>query len=124
MVEDDDRFVPVARATDVDGPPHPRVEVRGHAMLLVRLEEGSVVAVGAACPHLGNPLTRALVSDDVLECPFHFYAYRLPEGANCFPGEPQDPDLPVYETREVGGRVFVRVPPEGGGSRAVGDVGC
>lgn len=120
MVEDTEGFVPVARSVDVDGPPHPRVEVEGHSLLLVRLERGPVVAVGAACPHLGNPLTRATVADDVLECPFHFYAYRLPEGDNCFPGDPEDPDLPVYETREVDGRVLVRVGPGGRGSEVAG----
>lgn len=110
-------FTPVADSADVHGPPHPRATVDGRRMLLVRMDDGSVVAVGAACPHLGNPLTGAPVTDDVLECPFHFYAYELPDGRNCFPGGPDDPALPVYETREVDGRVLVRVPSRPGSPR-------
>lgn len=99
--------VAVAASADVDGPPHPRVEVDGRELLLVRLADGRILAVAPACPHLGNPLTRAELSGDVLECPFHRYAYELPSGRNCFPGRRGAPGLTVYPTREVDGTVLV-----------------
>lgn len=80
----------------------------GRDLLATRLPDGDVVAFEAACPHQGQPLTRAEVTDDgCIECPFHFYAYDARTGRNVFPGDDADIRLPVYRTQERDGWVWI-----------------
>lgn len=106
-------LVRVAASDDVGGPPFLRVELEGgDAILLARLADGTVRAFGAACPHLGQPMTHGILDGCILECPFHFYAYDLDTGRNTFPGDDDDIALPVYEVVERDGEVFLRVESE------------
>lgn len=79
---------------------------------LVRTGDGDLVAIEPSCPHLGSPLTTAVVDGVTLECPFHWYAFDLADGANLHPGW-DDCRLTVYPTRIDGGEVQILLP--GGG---------
>lgn len=102
-------FVQVVRSAELGGPPFTRVEVEGTTVLLVRLEDGRAVAFGAACPHQGQPMSRGLLTDGVIECPFHYYGYDPTTGRNVFPGDATDAPLPVHEVDERDGWVWVRL---------------
>jgi nitrite reductase/ring-hydroxylating ferredoxin subunit len=106
---DADGFVRVAASADVGGAPFHRVVVGEVALLLARVDDGTIRAFSAACPHLGQPLTHGILTGCILECPFHFYAYDLDTGGNTFPGDDDDARLPVYEIRERDGGVFVGI---------------
>lgn len=110
-------LVRVAASDDVGGPPFLRVSLDGDDLMLARLEDGTVRAFGAACPHLSQPMTYAILTGCVVECPFHFYAYDLDTGRNTFPGDDHDLALPVYETEEHDGSIFVRRAGRGRASR-------
>jgi nitrite reductase/ring-hydroxylating ferredoxin subunit len=99
-----------AAAAVPDGPPFLEVRVRGGKLLLVRRPDGSVAAFPAGCPHLGTSLRRAALDAEALTCRKHGYRYRLTDGACLWPGGPHDDALEVYETGEVDGRVWVRLP--------------
>lgn len=108
-VELPDGAVDVAAAADVPSqPPFLPVTVGGVALLLARTAEGHVVAFDAACPHLGQPLRRARLEADVLECRFHAHAYELRGGRCVRPGSDRDEPLELREAGEVDGRVWVR----------------
>lgn len=108
-----DRWVPVGPAAEVAGPPWPCHDVAGMALRLVRTPDGDVVAVGAACPHLGAPLTHAEVTSERVVCVHHFYEFALTDGRNLFPGW-EEAQLAVFPSRVVDGVVEVRVAAEPG----------
>jgi nitrite reductase/ring-hydroxylating ferredoxin subunit len=79
----------------------------------VRLGDGRIVAVDPICPHLGSPLTNAVVSGTTLECPAHWYAFDLDTGDNLHPGWGHC-TLGVHATELRGGDIWVDLPVTGG----------
>lgn len=102
-------WTPTVPSDEVVGPTWPTHDVAGTAIRLVRDDDGTIRAVGAACPHLGSPLTRAEVADGRLACPVHFYEFALDDGRCLHPGY-ADVNLRVYPTRVIDGVVEVQVP--------------
>lgn len=98
----------VCAADAVQGPPWPVVEVGERVVRLVRDGDGSIHAVAPVCPHLGSPLSRAVVTGTTLECPHHWYAFDLATGQNTNPGY-DDCRLTRYDVRIVDDRVHVAV---------------
>ena len=99
----DEVDVPWPVVTTVDG-----TEVR----IVGELVDGRVVRVhGVApdCPHMGQPLTRAVVDDGRIECPRHWYAFDPDTGACVSPAR-DDCRLEVHPARIVDGRVQLRRP--------------
>lgn len=76
-------------------------------LLLARLSDGEVVAFEGTCPHQGQPLTFGEVEDGCIVCPHHRYAYDPHTGENVFPGDDRDIELPVHETEERDGWIWV-----------------
>lgn len=90
---------PADRLCRVDGPDGP--------LIIVRRADGWRVAA-AECPHRGGDLAKGELEGEDVICPVHGWAFSLLDGAS-----PADPKcrLPVYDAREVGGRVLVRARP-------------
>lgn len=103
-------YVRVAASGDLRDRPFLVVEVAQRDVVLVRTGDGTVRAFPNTCPHLGQPLRSGEVSGTVLECPIHFYAFDLTTGRNTFPGGSEDVTLQIYDVREAGGEIFVRIP--------------
>ena len=76
-------------------------------VIVTRLEDGTVVAFAAACPHQGHPLTLGTLEAGRVVCPHHFYAYDPVSGVNTFPGDARDLALTVYEVEERGGWIWI-----------------
>lgn len=74
-------------------------------LLLVR-RLGRVLALADRCTHRGGPLHEGQLDDGCIVCPWHASAFRLTDGA-VVRGPAVQPQ-PVYETRELDGRVEVR----------------
>ena len=104
-------FVRVAASAEVGGAPFLRATVDGTAVLVARLDDGSLRAFSRTCPHLGQPLTHGILDGCTLECPFHFYAYDLDSGRNTFPGDDDDLTLHLHDVHEAAGEVYVRLRP-------------
>lgn len=81
-------------------------------VVLVRTADGTLHATAPACPHMGQPLARAHLDGDVLECAHHHYRYRLDDGTCVGPGGPDGPlagRLAVHEVREHPQGIEVRL---------------
>ena len=93
------------------------VRVCGEDMLLGRRRDGSVFAVGDACPHRGMPMRHGSFDGETLRCCYHGWAFRSSDGCCVeIPSVPLDeaaaPErfrLRTWDCREVQGNVWVFV---------------
>ena len=91
-----------------------KVFVAGQPVLLARLEDGTVAAASAVCPHRGEDLSGGRLYLGAIDCPLHHYLYDLRTGANRYPrnvfpadlAAPLDP-LPLYPVKEESGWIWV-----------------
>jgi nitrite reductase/ring-hydroxylating ferredoxin subunit/uncharacterized membrane protein len=85
------------------------VEFGGQRRPLVFLRQGGkIYAIGAVCAHVGGPLAEgALVDGSCVECPWHGSRFDLTDGRVV--RGPAAFAQPVYEVRERGGRIEVRL---------------
>jgi nitrite reductase/ring-hydroxylating ferredoxin subunit len=91
-----------------------KVVVAGKAVLLARLEDGTVAAAAAVCPHRGEDLSGGTVYMGAVDCPLHHYLYDLRSGANRYPRNVFPADLaarlaplPLYRVKEEEGWIWV-----------------
>jgi toluene monooxygenase system ferredoxin subunit len=70
--------------------------------------DGELVAYENRCPHLANPLSAGVLSDNVITCAAHEWAFdaRSGQGVN-----PESACLRRYPVRVAGERIFVDVGP-------------
>lgn len=93
-----------------DRPPFLEVRSPVGKLVLARRDDGTIAAFPAGCPHLGTSLRKAAAEDGAIVCKQHRYRYDLGDGRCLWPGGPHDDGLELYETGEVDGRVWVRLP--------------
>ncbi|GAA4232737.1 nitrite reductase/ring-hydroxylating ferredoxin subunit [Streptosporangium album] len=88
------------------------VEVRTGVLVVVN-RRGEVFAVDARCPHLGAPLTNAIVKRSTITCPSHWCRFDLRTGVSL--PRPSSrlrcPPLRTFAVRVVGDRVLVHDEP-------------
>ena len=87
---------------------------RGKALVFFRTKGGALGCVSALCAHRGASLKKGCVSDGKIRCPFHGIEYDVSGKCVHIPSEGraavQNFDrfhLKHYETREIGGIIFV-----------------
>ena len=97
-----------------------RTVVAGRAVLLARLEDGSLAAASPVCPHRGEDLSGGRVYMGAIDCPLHHYLYDLRTGVNRYPRDVFPADLaarvaplPLYPVKDEGGWIWVRSPEAG-----------
>lgn len=83
-------------------------------VLLARLDDGTLSATTAVCPHQGADLTQGMLYFDAIDCPRHHYVYDLRTGDNRYPRNvfPADmtarlPPLCLYAIKEEDGWIWV-----------------
>lgn len=59
--------------------------IGGSKILLARLDDGTLAAASAVCPHQGADLTQGMLYFDAIDCPLHHYVYDLRTGQNRYP---------------------------------------
>ncbi len=79
-------------------------EIAGKKLLLTKTG-GACHAIGETCPHAGGPLSKGVLRDDVVTCPWHKAAFRVTTGERLEP--PAMDDLPRYSVRVANGRIMV-----------------
>jgi 3-phenylpropionate/trans-cinnamate dioxygenase ferredoxin component len=91
-----------------------KVFVAGEPVLLARLEDGTVAAASAVCPHRGEDLSGGMLYMGAIDCPLHHYLYDLRTGVNRYPRNVFPADLStdlmplsLYPVREEGGWIWV-----------------
>jgi 3-phenylpropionate/trans-cinnamate dioxygenase ferredoxin subunit len=92
-----------------------KILLAGQPVLLARLEDGTVAAASAVCPHRGEDLSGGRLYLGAIDCPLHHYLYDLRTGVNRYPREVFPADLaarleplPLYPVKEEGGWIWVR----------------
>jgi len=81
------------------------IKVGKKNVLLVRSGE-TIYAVGARCPHYGASLARGHLRNNILTCSCHHSRFDITSGKALSP--PAFADLPLFETKEKQGLVYVR----------------
>jgi len=94
----------VAAASDVSAALR-QFDVQGVPVLLTRVN-GQIVAIGDRCTHRGGPLAEGRRDGDCVVCPWHGSRFDLSTG-EVLHGPATRPE-PVYEVREIAGRVELR----------------
>ena len=91
-----------------------KVRVGGAPVLLARLEDGTVAASSAVCPHRGEDLSEGRVYFGAIDCPLHHYVYDLRTGVNRYPRDVYPADLaagvaplPLYPVKDEDGWIWV-----------------
>lgn len=72
-------FVTVATVDQIPPGSSRTVEVHGVRIALFNVD-GTYYAVDNTCPHAGGPLGEGFVNGDVVECPWHGWAFSLRTG--------------------------------------------
>lgn len=99
-----DDFVAVARSDEVKDHGLLSVAVDAIPVVLTRVN-GQVCALGGICTHEYAELAKGEVEDDSIWCPLHASGFNVFTGSITSP--PAATPLPVYDVREVDGRVQV-----------------
>lgn len=81
--------------------------VAGKPVILLRTKAG-LRAVGGRCTHYGGPLGDGLSDGERIHCPWHHAIFDLATGEAV--GAPALSPIPVYQTTERDGRVYVSGP--------------
>lgn len=91
-----------------------KVRLAGRPVLLARLEDGTVAASTAVCPHQAADLSQGAVYMGAIDCPRHHYLYDLRTGRNRYPGDVFPADLAagltplrLYPVKEEDGWIWV-----------------
>ena len=53
----------------------------GGKMVAVFLTNGEYSAINDLCPHMGASLSGGFIEDGVVTCPWHYWRFRLSDGA-------------------------------------------
>jgi 3-phenylpropionate/trans-cinnamate dioxygenase ferredoxin subunit len=91
-----------------------KVHVEGAPVVVARLDDGTVAAASAVCPHRGEDLSEGMLYLGAIDCPLHHYLYDLRTGDNLYPRNVFPADLaagltplPLYPVREEDGWIWV-----------------
>ncbi len=104
---DDDSFVPVGTADEIEDGTSRVVQADGRTIGLFR-HEGELHAIDNRCPHMGFPLTEGTVEDGILTCHWHHARFEL----SC--GDTFDPfadDVQTFPVEVRDGTIYVNPDP-------------
>ena len=91
-------------------PGRPKAAVAGQTPVFLLRQEHGLHALHDRCSHRGCSLAEGKLDGEVIECFCHGSRFRLADGS--VERGPATTAQPVYEVRESGGRVEVRLPPD------------
>lgn len=98
--------VTVAKAADIPEGGSVVVNVRQKDVAIFRVD-GALLAIDDMCPHMGASLSGGFVEDGCVTCPWHYWRFRLVDGA--WADNPRV-KLGAYPVHEVGGEVQLELP--------------
>ncbi len=98
--------VTVAKSEDIPDGSSVVVTVRQKDVAIFRIN-GALHAIDDMCPHMGASLSGGFVEDGCVTCPWHYWRFRLADGAWA-----DNPKVKIgaYPVQEVGGEVQLELP--------------
>ncbi len=98
--------VTVAKTTDIPDGGCVVVSVRQKDVAIFRTN-GVLHAIDDMCPHMGASLSGGFVEDGCVTCPWHYWRFRLADGA--WDDNPKV-KIGAYLVHEAGGEVQLELP--------------
>ncbi len=99
-------FVKVASTSEIPEGKMRKVLVGEHQVLLANVKS-KYYAIGNVCTHVGGPLDRGVLEDNVVQCPLHGSRFDVTNG-QVKRGPAARPE-PVYEVKVESGNILVRL---------------
>lgn len=109
----DDGMQPAAKLNELEIGKLKRVVLQGQSVLITLLlgTDGSlpveVIAFSSICPHAMGDLSMGWITHDEIDCPLHYYRFKLRTGECASPRG--GPHLRTYPTKIEGNTVLVKV---------------
>lgn len=97
--------VPVAKVSEIPQGKMIGVDVGGERVLITNVQ-GQLFAMRAKCNHMGGPLDRGTLEENVVTCPLHGSQWDVKTGALVKFTRPLPPEK-VYKTTTDGDQVMV-----------------
>lgn len=69
----------------------------GNRQIVLANWQGRVYALHGVCPHQGFPLEGAALWDNLIECPYHHFQYKVESGENHYPSNVYPQDYPELQ---------------------------
>lgn len=79
------------------------IVLEGQKLLLIK-QDGEFYSMSNKCPHMGCPLSKGTLKDDVIKCPCHDWQFNISTGQFLAAKEIA---VTVYETKVSENKVFV-----------------
>ncbi len=102
-----EKFVKVAKVTELSPGGMTRVEIEGHPLLLATVG-GSFYATDDTCTHEDASLSSGFLEAGLVKCPLHNSRFNIRTGAVL--EEPADEDLQTYAVKLDGEDIFIAFP--------------
>ena len=103
----DDGFVDVGTPDEISESRAKIVNIGGERVAVFKYD-GKISAISNVCQHQNGPLGEGKIVDGCITCPWHGYQYLPETGASPPPFHEQ---VPTFDVKVVGDRVFVRAIP-------------
>ncbi len=100
-------FQAVAKAAEIPAGEMKLVDLDGDKVVVANVD-GTFLAFGNACTHVGGPLDEGDLDGRKVTCPWHASVFDITSGE---PLEgPAEESIPIYEVEVAGGEIRVRKP--------------
>ncbi len=100
-------FRTVARATEIPSGEMKLVDLDGENVVVANVD-GTFLAFGNTCTHVGDPLEEGDLDGETVVCPWHASVFDIGSGEPL--GGPAEESIPIYEVQVAGDEIRVRKP--------------
>ncbi len=100
-------FRAVARATEIPSGEMKIVDLDGEKVVVANVD-GTFLAFGNTCTHVGGPLGEGDLDGGTVVCPWHASVFDITSGEPL--GGPAEESIPIYEVQVAGDEIRVRKP--------------
>ncbi len=98
-------FRAVARATEIPSGEMKIVDLDGEKVVVANVD-GTFLAFGNTCTHVGGPLGEGDLDGGTVVCPWHASVFDITSGEPL--GGPAEESIPIYEVQVAGDEIRVR----------------
>lgn len=104
-------YIDVAHSSEVSPGTCRSVEVKGHCDVALCNVDGEILALQDTCPHAGGPLGEGTLDGNIVQCPWHGWAFDVHTG-QCLKNPVPAWSVNRYPARVQNGIIQVGFPSE------------